>query len=196
MATQQIKSISSQYEEYRNQMKRSKKSEEYRSKRNQQMAQAQKLLESNLPSEKIITNKDEKGKNNKWNEEWKKNQRDRSSEFRRNGNDDACQMAREESWVTDESCKSTLDNDLNKLTESDLHSMRLNGSDVRFEIVSNVVLGIKILRVLTFVFISFQTSVQNFANSRIECWPERKHDEFVSVENRKIIITAMTFVKT
>jgi hypothetical protein len=62
MATQQIKCISSQYEEYRNQMKRSRKSEEYRNKRNQQMAQAQKLLDSNLPSEKRTHNSGEKRK--------------------------------------------------------------------------------------------------------------------------------------
>lgn len=43
---------SSRYEEYRNQMKKSKKSEEYRTRRSQQMVEAQMLLEKNMQSQK------------------------------------------------------------------------------------------------------------------------------------------------
>jgi hypothetical protein len=173
MATQQIKCISSQYEEYRNQMKRSRKSEEYRNKRNQQMAQAQKLLDSNLPSEKRTHNSGEKLLNKKWNEE-QQNQlqryKERNSEFRKNKDEEKCQMSYEKNSESNESCKSALDNDLEKLTESDLpicfkDSLYLSTSDVRFVIVYFFDLENKILNYPNIDL--YVPSVQSSANSRI-----------------------------
>lgn len=160
MATQQIKCISSQYEEYRNQMKRSRKSEEYRNKRNQQMAQTRKLLDSNLPSENIIHNSGEKLLNNKWNE-GQQNQlqryKERNSEFRKSKDKEKCQMSQEEISESNESCKLALDNDLNKLTENDLpiyfkDSLCLNTSDVRFHIVYFSIWKTKSSAILTLLF--------------------------------------------
>jgi len=152
MATQQIKGISSQYEEYRNQMKRSKKSEEYRNKRNQQMAEAQKLLNSNLPSEEIMHGGGNNPlNNNRLGESWQKQQnllqpfRGTKSEFRNMDEKGKGQISHDEALKTRESNHTIESDELNQLTEdtspvSFKDSTVLNTSDVRFAKLSFFVL--------------------------------------------------------